>query len=351
MSLSINKMIFATILVAAFIIGAFSSYLWVAGYYASLELNLPEKPVISVHSFLTSAEDSSFFNITILNPSLSPEEIKILGIYVLTEDGRSHKITSTSPNIPNSGYIIKVGESKVFTCFWNWINYTGQRISIGVLAENGSGGTLSAILPLIEARVADFFLDPECGNTFNITVMNSEESVAKIKIIGLSVIADSSVYNIATQPQLPIVLEPNKSISLTCLWNWTEYQGKTITIAAITEQKYVAEITEFIPQYVVFNIEEIKFSLDDPSHFNLTVLNSEYSEIPLNITKISIRLENGTLLSPLSVDPSLPQMLDKNSTITFMCKWEWSTYRNKELTVTVYAEQGYKTKATYKTPA
>ncbi|MEM2912912.1 MAG: hypothetical protein QXR06_01065 [Candidatus Bathyarchaeia archaeon] len=351
MSLRINKMIFATILVAAFIIGAFSSYLWVAGFYASLELNLPEKPVISVHSFLTSAGNSSFFNITILNPSLSPEEIKILGIYVLTEDGISHKITSTKPSIPVSGYAIKVGESKVFTCFWNWINYTGQRISIAVLAENGSGGTLSAILPLLEARVTDFLLDPERGSMFNITVMNSEGSVAKIKLTGLSVIADSSVYSVATQPQLPLELEPNGSISLTCLWNWTEYQGKTITIAVITEQKYVAEITEFIPQYVVFNIEEIKFSLDDPSHFNLTVLNSEYSVIPLNITKIRIRLENGTLVSPLSVDPSIPHMLDRNSTITFMCGWDWSAYRDKELRVTVYTEQGYKTEATYKTPA
>lgn len=351
MSLSINKMIFATVLVASFIIGAFLSYLWVVGYYASLELNLPEKPVISVNSFLTSAENSTFFNITILNPSLSPEEIKILGIYVLTEDGISHKIASTNPSIPSSGYTIKVGESKVFTCVWNWINYTGQRISIAVLAENGSGGTLSATLPLIEVRVTDFLLDPERGNMFNITVMNSKDSVAEIKLTGLSVIANSSVYNVATRPQLPIVLEPNSSISLACLWNWTEYQGKTITIALITEQKYVTQVTEFIPQYVVFNIKEIKFSLDDPYHFNLTVFNSEYSEIPLNITKISIRLENGTLVSPLSVDPSMPQMLDRNAAITFMCAWDWSKNRDEELTVTVYAQQGYKTEATCKTPA
>lgn len=351
MSLSINKMIFATILVAAFIIGAFSSYLWVTGYYASLELSLPEKPVISLHSFKTSAGNSSFFNITVLNPSLSPEEIKILGIYVLTEDGISHKITSTNPSIPSSGYTIKVGESKVFTCFWNWINYTGQRISIAVLAESGSGGTLSAILPLIETRITDFIIDPERGSMFNITVVNSEGSVAKVKLTGLRVIADSSVYNVATQPQLPLTLEPNRSVSLTCLWNWTEHQGKAITIAVITEQKYVAEITEFIPQYVVFNIKEIKFSLDDLSHFNLTVLNSEYSVIPLNITKISIRLENGTIVSPLSVYPSIPRMLDVNSTITFMCGWDWSAYRDKELTVTVYTEQGYKTKAAYKTSA
>jgi hypothetical protein len=351
MSLSINKMIFATILVAAFIIGAFLSYVWVLGYYASLELNLPEKPVISVHDFLVSAENPTFFNITVLNPSLSPEEIKISGIYVMTEDGISHKITSTSPSIPSGGYTIKVGESKVFTCFWNWINYTGQRISIAVLAENGSGGILSAKLPLIEARITDFLLNPERGNMFNITVMNPEESVANVKILSVSVIADSSVYNVSTQPRLPIVLEPNGSISLTCFWNWTEYQDKTITVALSTEQKYVAEITEFIPEYVVFNIKEIKFSLDDLYHFNVTVLNSERSVIPLKITKISIRLENGTLISPQSVDPSLLQMLNKNSTITFTCGWDWSTYRDKELTVTVYTEQGYKTEAASKTPS
>jgi hypothetical protein len=344
-------MIFTTILVAAFIIGAFLSYVWVLGYYASLELNLPEKPVISVHSFLTSVENPTFFNITVLNPSLSPEEIKIFGIYVITEDGISHKITLTSPNIPSGGYTIKVGESEVFTCFWNWINYTGQRISIAVLAENGSGGTLSAMLPLIEARITDFLLDPELGNMFNITVMNSEESVANIKLTGVSVIADSSVYNVVTQPQLPIVLEPNGSISLTCVWNWTEYQDKTVTIAVSTEQKYVAEITEFIPKYVVFNIKEIKFSPDDLYHFNVTVLNSEYSIIPLNITKISIRLENGTPVSPSSVDPSLPQVLNKNSTITFMCGWDWSAYQDRELTVTVYTEQGYKTEVASKTPS
>lgn len=144
-----DKIFFAITLIAAFIAGAFLSYIWTVGYYVSLGLKVPEKPVISIYNFAISVENPTFFNISILNPSFSPGKVEILGIYVLTGDNLIHKITLMDPRISSEGYTLDIGASETFRCFWNWTKYAGQSITVVVLVKDGSGGSLNTKLPLI----------------------------------------------------------------------------------------------------------------------------------------------------------------------------------------------------------
>jgi len=348
MSLNISKLLFAAILVVIFTAGALFSYLWVVGYYISLELKIPDKPVIYVHDFIVSAEDPTFFNISILNPSFSPKETKILGIQVLTEDGEIHHITSISPDIPNEGYILNPGNSEIFRCSWDWSNYTGQIINVIVLVEEGSGGSLQIALPLTEINIANITFDPECGDHFNMTVINSDLSAANVTLTEVNVIVDNSVHKVATQPALPINLEPNSSISLVCMWSWANYQGETITLAIKTVQGYSTRKLHLIPTYAIFTIQKVEFNLTDTSRFKLIVANSENSLVALKITDISITLENNATIKPEKTVPALPYILDRNSTISFTCEWNWTTYRGEEIVITISTGQGYKTKITWR---
>ncbi|MBS7648100.1 MAG: hypothetical protein QXK89_01275 [Candidatus Bathyarchaeia archaeon] len=348
MILNVNKMLFAAFLVAAFVFGAFLSYLWVVGYYVSLELKIPEKPVISLYNFTVSAQDPTFFNITILNPSFSPRETDILGIKVLTGDNIIHRVTSITPTIPVGGYRLHVGSSETFKCLWKWVNYTGQSINIIVLVEDGSGGTLTAKLPLVEVEITSLTLDPEHGDRFNLTIRNSQRSTIGVDLESIKVIAGGISSSVKTYPSLPIRLEPSNSTGLLCEWNWTDHQGEIIKVIVNTSQGYISEWIQNVPN--LFSIREIGFNPDDPTYLNITVANSENSPITLNITTITITLKNGTILAPTNITPNLPYVININSTATFSCKWNWSAYSGEEVTITVSTEQNYRAKSTYRIP-
>jgi len=350
MGLNISKMLFAAVLIAVFTIGAFLSYLWVVGYYASLQLKTPEKPVLSMSEFLASAEDPSFFSITILNPSFSPSEAYILGILVLTEDNAVHKITSINPAIPSGGYKLNAGESITLKCSWNWLNYVGQQINIIVLVREGTGGALRATLPVVELGITSITERPECSDHFNITIVNSNVSAVGVSLVSVKIIVDDLIHEVETEPQLPIKLEPGVPVSLMCKWNWAYYQNKTITIIARTAQGYIARAAYTIPVYATLIIRGVEFNPANATYFNITIFNSESSILPLTITSIEVMLENGTRIKPTSIIPNLPFTLDINTIATFSCEWDWSTYRGEEILIEVLTEQSYGARITYEVP-
>jgi hypothetical protein len=57
-------------------------------------------------------------------------------------------------------------------------------------------------------------------------------------------------------------------------------------------------------------------------------------------------VENGT-----EVDPHIPYTLDKNSSETFVCQWNWTEHRDKNVTVTIYTLQGFTAQYSQVTPA
>jgi len=248
-SYSIGKFTFVILLLATFIIGAFISYLWVLGYYVALGLKVPEKPVITVSNLSFSPQDPSFFDVSILNPSFSPANVKVSEIHVLTEDNAIHKIGNTYPSIPTGGYVLRVGETKTFKCYWNWANYTGQKIKVIVFVAEGSGGTFQDTLPLVSIEVADFSLDLAFGDRFNLTVKNSEGSVISVNITRITVtLENGTVLEVSLiTPTLPYALDKDATVTFTCLWNWTEYRDKEVKVTVYTSQGYRASATRKTP--------------------------------------------------------------------------------------------------------
>ena len=349
-NLNMSKIMLAAILIASFTAGAFLSYLWVVGYYVSLEINVPDKPAICIQNFTVLAENPSFFNITVLNPSFSPREARILGVQVLTGDGALHQVSQINPEISGGGYRLDVGSSETFVCSWKWASYAGQQITVMVLVEEGSGATFITRLPFVGVDIIDITLNPERGSTFSLIIRNFEDSVSEVDLERVEVIVDELNYSVETEPKLPIKLKPADSTSLLCKWNWTDYQGGTITVIVRTEQGYAARKTYTIPVYVIFNVSEVKFNPADTTRFNITLVNFEESLLALNVTSISIRLENGTVLKPINITPPLPFILNVDETAVFVCEWNWSELRNEEIIITVSTEQGYKVKVAQRVP-
>jgi len=345
---ALSRLSLTLLLLVAMIIGALLSYLWVVGYYVSLGIRVPETATITITNATFPMQNTTFFNVTLLTPSLSPSDAKVTQIAASTEDGVLHNVAKVDPPLPHQ---LPKSVSKTFKCLWNWANYTGENIKIIVFITDGSGATFQAKTPLVKLTITDVRFNSTISLThFNMTVRSSKLSETHVNITKITVNMET-IENVT--PSLPYALRPNASVAFTCTWNWTNYRGKTATIAVYTQQGYAAYYTQDVPPPpVVLKITEVLFNTTDTNHFNVTVQNSELSTTYVNVARITVTMENGTVREIAEVHPTItpPYTLHPNSSASFRCTWNWTDYRNKNVTVTVYTQQEYVISRTQTTP-
>ncbi len=338
----IGKVTLTLLLVASLLVGAFLSCLWVMGYYLALGLAIPERPLIAISDASLSPQNPTYINISLINPSFSPEDARVTGISILTEDGTTHNLDSVEPYIPSEGYAIKVGESETFKCYWSWANYSGEAVKVLVFISDGSGATFQLTLPLTKLEVTEFSLEPNITSYVNITILNSEDSATYVNLTEITIIIEGEAIRLNnTNPSLPNSLKPGEPQRFQCIWRWSRYQGKEVTVAVRTMQGYTAKYETVIPNYVNLEVMNATFNPSDTKGFNVTVKNAGSSIIPVEVVEVRLTLDNGTAYHVDVVTPSLPYELAVNSTVNFRCIWDWTNYRGREITITIRTREGY----------
>ncbi len=344
------------LLLLATIVGAILSYLWVIGYYVSLERVYPEDITVNITGYAFDYQNTSFFNVTIQNPTSykSKETANITQIVVSTGDGVLHDNVNTDPSLPYK--FQHKGEVETFKCLWNWANFTGETVKIIAFVADGSGPTFEVETPLVRLEITDIRFNSTISVThFNITVQNSMSSVTFVNITEVTLDEELVLAQNLSIP-LPYGLDPDESVSFNCKWNWTNLQGKNVTVAVHTAQRYSASRTIPTPEPVDLAVTDVIFSVTNTTRFNATVLNSEDSPTYVNITRIAVGVENQTvrewtLENGTEVEPTLPHFLNSSSLQTFSCPWNWTDQREKNVTVTIYTSQGFMARYVQVTPA
>jgi hypothetical protein len=199
--------------------------------------------------------------------------------------------------------------------------------------------------------VIDVNLDVENAETFNITLLNPTYSPAEATIKEIwAATEDNEAHRIlSVNPQLPYELGKGKKETFNCAWNWGDYIGETMKVIVLVEDGSGA-VYEIETASVELKITAAVFATDDTKHFNLTIHNPEASVIDLNVTKITVSMENGTVFNVREITPSIPKVLLVDTYNTFKCSWDWTDYRGKNITINVYTSQGYAYHLTKTTP-
>ncbi|MFQ6087061.1 MAG: hypothetical protein ACE5OV_03465, partial [Candidatus Bathyarchaeia archaeon] len=152
-----------------------------------------------------------------------------------------HDDIEVSPNLPFS---LEVGDSETFRGLWNWANYTGQTIKVILFVAEGSGSTAQVRLPYVGLIVEAHFDSSISLQHFNVTVRNDETSATYVNITKLTInretIPSKSIKVNGKPVSFPYSLNSSQSVMFTCAWNWTNYQGKSVTVAVWTLQGYMA---------------------------------------------------------------------------------------------------------------
>jgi len=352
---AVSRISLILLLLISFVIGTFLSYLWVIGGVLELGITIPEKPTVAITNVSFTPQDTGFFNVTLLVPSYSPSDANITRIDASTEDGLVHNITNVTPLLP---YKLQKATrdfpgNQTFECLWNWANYTGQTVRISAFVENGSGPTFEALTPFVGLQVTNVCFNLSVSvSYFNLTIQNNENSVTHVNITDITV-QTTTLSRENVTPPLPYILNSNSSATFKCPWDWTYYQNTTVTISVHTSEGYTSYITHFTQKPTILEVTDALFSETDTNHFNITIRNSELSPNFIDVSKITLSLQNETVveINGTEMEPSLPYTLNPNSSMTFECPWNWTDYRRKSVTLTVHTLQNYTIKYTTITPS
>jgi hypothetical protein len=199
--------------------------------------------------------------------------------------------------------------------------------------------------------VVDVNLNMQNAETFNITILNPTYSPAEAKITEISVATeDNEIHTISTvNPELPYELDKGQEETFVCDWNWGDYAGETLKVIILAEEGSGA-VYEIETASVGLEVSSAIFTTTDTQHFNVTIKNPAASVSDLEVTKITVTMENGTDVNIRETAPSIPITLLTGTSTTFVCSWNWTYYRGMNATVNVYTSQGYEYHRTETTP-
>ena len=332
----ISKIILILFLLCSFIVGALLSYIWTMGYYAPQEFHLPSQSHVSIENVILNPENVTFVNVTILNPSYSSSNVRIDQILVLT---KSNNVISPSVTIPSLPFELTRGSSQVFMVYLNLSSHFGQNMNVFASISDGSGATFHVEMPsFANLTIASVDFYPEIDvHSFNIIVTSTEsESPIDVKTIKVNGVEVGTV-----EPTLPYRLDPYASVTFKLEYNWSELQGKIVTVELDTLQGYEAYKTMIAPS-VTLSITSLVFNATDKSHFIVAIYNEASSQAQVDINQILVEIfgENVTITE---VSPVLPQPIQPGLDALLACSWDWSTYQgqNASVAVTVKTIQGF----------
>lgn len=347
---AVSTIILIILILCSAVFGALISYMWVMGNFY-LE---PENVNLVITNVDFPVDHADYFYVTVMNPSHSPSETNITEIYFTVEgDKKLYSVTDTSPeSLPIT---LEKGTSETIKCILSWGEFAGKNITVHVSALNASGAVVSTSTEYVELEVTAKLDAAISCKQFNVTIKNDQRSAINLTLtkilINRMLIEDVSRLSDNQNVTFPIDAVAGNSISLRCLYDWETFKNPTIRVE--TSEGYYAETSPNATASVLLLITDVAFNEMNPNEVSITVLNSELSSTPVDVSDIVLTYNNGTEyhINGSLTSPSLPHPLQTNSNVTFRCVWPWRDYRDKNVSITVYTKQGYTpVSETVKTP-
>ena len=158
----------------------------------------------------------------------------------------------------------------------------------------------------------------------------------------MTVLVDDNMYAVEASPGLPFTLKPGVSQTFRVSWNWANHTGRSLRVVVSVSEGSGANVEAEIP-YVGLIAKAYFNSSISIKRFNVTVENAADSVTYVNITELTIDgeqipSENITL----NGEPvSFPYSLNASESVLFTCAWNWTSYKDKSVTVAVKTLQGY----------
>jgi len=343
---AVSTLILIILILCSAVFGAFLSYMWVmANFYLE-----PENVNLVITQVDFPVDHADYFYITVMNPSHSSSGTNITEIYFSVEgNDKLYNVTDTYPEaLPIS---LEKGTNKTIKCNRNWGEFAGKKINVHVSATDASGAVASIKTEFVKLELKTQFNATVSCKQFNVTITNSQNSAINLTLTKIK-IDMVPIENVTLLPNdknvtFPINLLKGPSVPLRCLYNWEHFKDPKIRVE--TAEGYYAEASTNATASILLLITDVVFNETKPDELSITVSNSQYSSNPVDISDIVLTYRNGTQDQQYHINGTLtiPQFapyyrLGIGNTTTFNhCIWNWTNYRDQNITINVNVKQGF----------
>jgi hypothetical protein len=194
---------------------------------------------------------------------------------------------------------------------------------------------------------------------FNITLQNHQSSLDGVNITKIVVKETGEIINeTKSDPQLPYgLINPSQEKEFYCNisdWNATLGAGKNITltvcvIANKTSEEYTFDFVFNLPKAELNITEVTNIEFGATKYLNITVESSSYSIWNLTASKVTIALQNQTILTE-DIVPENQLIIKPGETAIVLCLFDWEEYQNMDIAVTIITEEGVETSTIFHIP-
>jgi len=334
---AVSTLMIVLLMMISAIIGGIVSYMFTIPNFIAT----PPTTTVTITGIFFEKDDAHQFTVTVLNPSYSPTNATIDRIAVSIKGAdQLYDITQTTPLL-QAGIELQPGESMNITCSkvfkdnfdiaWGSFvsQFPGQTVIVHVFASGYPAANAEADLPYVSLVLTNIIFDPAVSfGTFTMTAANDQRSETDLTINEILV---PSVDLTETSPALPLTAPHGESVTFTCVGNWSDLaKSRTVlTISAFTDQGYQFSATAILP-IVKIAMQNATFDENYTDRFNVTISNFAMQFTYVNVTSISVALDNGTTL-----DFPFPSLgLETNVTKVFTIDWSWREYRARTVGLT-----------------
>jgi PKD repeat protein len=349
----LSKLSLLVLLIASAVVGAVLSYLWTEGYYIETGRRVPEDVItITITNVTFPIENSTFFNVTVLNPSFSKADAYITGIALITTVNGVETVDPVQPDaiVPAIPYLLSKGDAETFRCHKMWGHLAGDNINVAVFLETDSGAVFASVTSKVTLEIvrAEFHVAATIRR-FNVTVRNSVDSLTPLNVsaiwFDMSEIPTQNVTIPDETTTLPYQLLPGENQTFTVLWNlWeTGALGFSHNITVNTLQGYSVVIkTQVLPPEILLDVSDSIFAVPHTDHFNITVGNPLIpAAYPVDISRVTVTVGSQTF-DNITIAPGSDLVIPPGTTRALQCLWSWEAFKGQNATLTVHTSQGFR---------
>ena len=203
---------------------------------------------LEISSAIFTTIDTQHFNVTIKNPAASTSDLYVTKITVTMENGTDVNIREITPSIPKT---LLIDTSTTFVCSWNWKYYRGMNATINVYTAQGYAFHRTETTPKpAQLSITDAAFDTSTMTYFNITVKNSENSIVAANLTLVEIMFEdytTEEVSVESPPDLPYTLPIGDTVTLKCLWDWSDNREETVGIYVKTPEGYLGYIQQTLP--------------------------------------------------------------------------------------------------------
>ncbi|MGB8779551.1 MAG: hypothetical protein WCD81_02760 [Candidatus Bathyarchaeia archaeon] len=313
------------------------------GYTAQIQEAIPSVD-LQVAQVTFNETNTNETDITLSNMPDSTASVVVTNItlaYNSTVDVISGNLSN--PSLPMA---IDVNQTVVFACAWNWTDISYRDMDVTVTANTEEGfvsGSETVTTPLgVAANINNVVFDLNNTGLFLINMTNMPYSLNTINVTEVDLNQNQTVTS-AT------LIAPGAPSTLTCVLNWSSLVGQNVTVIAhftygSNESLLTYNLT--VPYLEITNASFIYLSPGSP-YLNVTIYNSEFSQINETVTQMNTVAANGTMLISWQSAADAGQQISIGSVVEMLFALKWEPYVGQNVTITIQTADGYQTSATF----